>query len=131
MVAVTEYNCPAQATEWKGPSYLLQELYRRKVGRGLVHTTHPIFPILRVKNSPYRCIVLAPKFRLTGAAVVEAPIRRASAGWKAVQLVRVLAFHACLGAEPSETSLPQHTSNVDYISLLNHARDHHMNGSSS
>ena len=102
---------------------MLQELYKREARRGFVHTTHPKFPILRVKNSPYRCIVLPPDFRLTDAAVVEAPIRRASVGWKAVQLVRVLAFDACLGAEPSKTSLPQHTSNIDYISLLNRAHE--------
>ena len=114
MVAGAEYNCPTQATEWERPSYLLQKLYKRKAGRGFVHTTHPIFPILGVNNSPYRCIVLPPDFRLTGAAVVEAPIRRASVGWKAVQLVCVLAFDACLGAEPSQMSLPQHTSNVDF-----------------
>ena len=69
------------------------------------------------KNLPSGCIVLDPDIRLTCEAVVEAPISRASVG----QLVHVLAFDACLGAEPSEMSLPPHTSNVNFRSPLDHA----------
>ena len=60
---------------------------------------------------------------------MEAPVRRASVGWKAVQLVRVLAFEACLEAEPSVSSLPPHKIKFDLRSLPNQARGQYMDAS--
>ena len=132
-MAVAKNNSPTQATGYimRGAIILAAGAVQKRGEAGFRSHDTSNDPCTGKMNSPYECIVKAPDFCLTGAAVVEAPIRRASVGWKAVQLVRVLAFDACLGAEPSKTSLPQHTSNVDYISPLDHARDHHMNGSSS
>ena len=80
-------------------------------------------------DSPHGGIVLPSDFRLTGAAGVEAPIRRASVGWKAVHLVRVLAFEACLGAEPSVSSLPPHKIKFELRSLPNQAHGQYMDAS--
>ena len=127
MVVVAEYNARFRQPTARRHNACCRSLTEER-GEELIPMTLTEIPTRWGEKLPYGGIVLPPDFSLAGEAVVEAPVRRASVRCKAVQLVRVLALEACLGAEPSKTSLPPHTIKVGFISLPNHTCDHHMHG---